>query len=517
MTQSNLAYKIEDCVILEGSIVNPHEKPFHGQVVMDPLSGKVVDVIDASKRQLHVNDNVKKYTGSSEYIFPGFINSHSHMREFRHHKTGEIVLPDNEDYHHAILSMINGGLTHAAAMPNLPNPIIDAKEKAYHVQRFREIADEMGVPVDPEFYIGIMTGSVPLMTPEVYKTYLAHSVGGVFHNNIEDFLSTIVNYEGQRVNMHVESNERLEFLEKALCDDHDHADRRDVLTVMDALHPALWAIHEYNLKAKICHLSTSGDALDAIKLHRDLGDHIDLEVSPMHLLFDADMIREDNWALAPYLQMNPAPQGREHLVGLRGAFLERILNMNGDDSASHTLPVKFHQFDKEDYRKAYPNLNPEEIFYQMMQDDPEHCALLCRKNAMSGAPWMDITVPMATWVYQKLSMNLGDIAAFYSGNPGEYFNEVEEARGESTKRGKLEKGYLANVTVIDFDKEFTFTRGHVQSKCGWSPVEGLKFPGQTVDVYIKAQRMDRPEVRDVPKSPLHLLRDQGKGIPYEFY
>ena len=44
-----------------------------------------------------------------------------------------------------------------------------------------------------------------------------------------------------------------------------------------------------------------------------------------------------------------------------------------------------------------------------------------------------------------------------------------------TRRGYLREGYHADVTVVRPDSHWTLTKEQIQSKCGWSPLEGHTF------------------------------------------
>ena len=45
-------------------------------------------------------------------------------------------------------------------------------------------------------------------------------------------------------------------------------------------------------------------------------------------------------------------------------------------------------------------------------------------------------------------------------------------------KGKLEKGYDADIIVINLEKEWTVEKNELFSKCGWSPYEGWKLKGK---------------------------------------
>ena len=48
--------------------------------------------------------------------------------------------------------------------------------------------------------------------------------------------------------------------------------------------------------------------------------------------------------------------------------------------------------------------------------------------------------------------------------------------GYKTK-GYIKKGYDADLTIVDLNKEIEIKNENIQSKCGWSPFHGEKFKG----------------------------------------
>ncbi len=48
------------------------------------------------------------------------------------------------------------------------------------------------------------------------------------------------------------------------------------------------------------------------------------------------------------------------------------------------------------------------------------------------------------------------------------------------KRGFLRKGYRADITIVRPDSRWTVTQDVIESKCGWSPMEGHEYRWQVV-------------------------------------
>ena len=46
-------------------------------------------------------------------------------------------------------------------------------------------------------------------------------------------------------------------------------------------------------------------------------------------------------------------------------------------------------------------------------------------------------------------------------------------------------GYVGSLTVLDLKKPTTIRREDLRTKCGWSPFEGMTFPGSVAAVYLR--------------------------------
>ena len=53
--------------------------------------------------------------------------------------------------------------------------------------------------------------------------------------------------------------------------------------------------------------------------------------------------------------------------------------------------------------------------------------------------------------------------------------------------GRLEPGYTASLTVLNLDRPTTIRREDLKTKCGWSPFEGVTFPGSVEAVFLRGQ------------------------------
>ena len=55
------------------------------------------------------------------------------------------------------------------------------------------------------------------------------------------------------------------------------------------------------------------------------------------------------------------------------------------------------------------------------------------------------------------------------------------------KYGKIEEGFVGSLTILDMNKPKMITKEKLKTKCGWSPFEGVVFPGSAVMTIIKGK------------------------------
>lgn len=59
-------------------------------------------------------------------------------------------------------------------------------------------------------------------------------------------------------------------------------------------------------------------------------------------------------------------------------------------------------------------------------------------------------------------------------------------------KGFLREGYDADIVIVDPTSTWTITDGWIQSKCGWTPYDGVEVHHRIESVFLRGQ----PVVRD---------------------
>ena len=68
-------------------------------------------------------------------------------------------------------------------------------------------------------------------------------------------------------------------------------------------------------------------------------------------------------------------------------------------------------------------------------------------------------------------------------------------------KGFIKKGYDADLTIVDMNKIITIKNENIESKCKWSPFNGMKFKGTPVSTIINGQiKMKNGKILGDPKG-----------------
>lgn len=403
--------------------------------VLDPASGKdgiynivVKDgIIAAVDNDSHDEiDNVIDAAGC--YVMPGLIDLHVHFREpgFEYKETIKT----------GSLAAARGGVTTVLPMPNT-KPVIDSVEMVRRVNDIIKrdavvnvlqvasvtMGQEGKVPVDVEALreegvVAISEDGKSVMNAEVYREamYRAADCGMVVLAHCED--KNMVN--GGALNESAKSEELgIKGITNAV---------EDVIVARDIL-----LAKETGCRLHLCHCSTK-DSVKMIKIAKEDGIDVTGEVCPHHFTLCDENIPCDN---ADY-KMNPPLRGREDVEALKKGLKDYIMDVISTDHAPHSEEEK--------------------------------------KKPISEAPF-GITGLETSLCLTYTELVLGGVltpmqmAEKMSYNP---------ARVIGIDRGTLLPGAVADITIMDKDKEFVIDRKDFVSKGHNTPFDGKKVKGKVM-------------------------------------
>jgi dihydroorotase len=351
-----------------------------------------------------------------ELIFPGFIDLHVHAREDMSH-TQEY----KENFKTAGEAAINGGVVAYAEMPNNPVPPVD--DKTYSEKE--ALTKKSLAPV--LLYAAIGPNTKPLSKKVPYKVFMGKSIGDMFFTSREDLEKALENYRGKFVSFHCEDPKIMD----AHKDAPTHEAKRPIEAETSAVDIAIAIIEKYELHGKICHASTIA-AIEKITEAKKRDVNITVEVTPHHLYFDETMFTPE---LHTRLQVNPPiRQTKENRLALIAALKDGRIDYLATDHAPHTIEEK--------------------------------------AQGISGMPHLDTYAPFANWLMREHDFTAQDIARVCAYNPGNFLNNFLPE-----KYGQIKEGFVGSLTVRDIAGEGIIESSHLKTKSGWSPFEGMIFPG----------------------------------------
>lgn len=382
-------------------------------------------------------DNVVDATGCM--VFPGLIDSHVHFREpGMTHKADMATESRAAAY---------GGVTTYFDMPNTV-PQTTSLE-AWH-DKFA-IASSKSC-VNYSFFYGATNGNAETFkTLDVHslpgiKLFMGSSTGNMLVDREESLLKvfSMVAELGLPVMAHCEDtaiiNTNMQYAKVSCGDDPDvihHAEIRSVEACLLSSQKAVELARSTNARLHIAHITTA-EELSLVD-----GDYITAEVTPSHLLFSSN----DYSTLGTRIKCNPSIKSPRHRDALRRAVADGILTTIGTDHAPHTLQEK------------------------------EGGAA----RAVSGMPMIQFSLVTLLSLMDEGVISPERIAEMACHAPARLFSV--------SQRGYLRKGYKADIAIVRKGSPWTVTPDIIQSKCGWSPLEGRRFEWSVVHTFVNGRHI----------------------------
>jgi len=364
----------------------------------------------------------RRIRAGKRIVFPGFIDCHVHLREpgWEH----------KEDFKTGTRAAAHGGVTTVLDMPNNKVPVTDEAL----LERKSAAAKKKGV-VDIKLFAGLTgenLGHVARMGTRAvgFKAYLAKSTGGIVFpmERLGDVMRE-VGAIGKTLSVHCEDPGVLADAARS-ARKGDFASLRPPLSETRAVDAVLAEAGRAatGTQLNVCHASLAM-TLSQVKSARAEGIAVTCEATLHHLYFSSKSAAGN-----PFLRTNPPIRGehdREALVaGVRDGGVDLLVT----DHAPHTEEEK-------------------------SSVDPP-----------SGVPGLDNFSNVVSWLIAKVGVEPTRIAEVACSGPAKTFGLSD--------RGELAVGKRADMTVIDLRAAETVTRDSLETKCGWSPYEGVTFPGR---------------------------------------
>ena len=99
-----------------------------------------------------------------------------------------------------------------------------------------------------------------------------------------------------------------------------------------------------------------------------------------------------------------------------------------------------------------------------------------KETGHSGVPHLDTLGPFAAWLMAEHGFTSADVARVFAYHPGIFVREfLHPSYGKGF--GRVAGGFVGSLTILDPHRPYTVVRESLKTKCGWSPFEGITFPG----------------------------------------
>ncbi len=412
-------------MILKGATVVNHD----GVALRDIAvrGGKIAAIGDLRGRKTEAETDCRGL-----HILPGVIDSQVHFRE--------PGLEHKEDLETGSRAAVMGGVTAVFEMPNTKPTTTSAAALADKVRRARN-----RMFCDFAFYAGGTRDNVDeisvlesLEGSAGIKVFAGSSTGDLLVDD-DAGLEAIISRLGRRAAFHSEDEARLRvrLSHQVAGDVASHPIWRDVEAARLCTERLLRMARKHHSRIHVLHIST-GDELPLLAAHRDIAT---VEVTPHHLTLSSD----DYARLGSKLQMNPPVRGIEHRDALWRAIQSGLVDVLGSDHAPHTLDEK---------AKPYP-------------------------QSPSGMTGVQTLVPIMLDHVNKGRLTLERFVDLTSHGPQRIFNIAG--------KGRIAEGHDADFTIVDMKRTETITDKWIESRCGWTPYDGVAVQGWPVGTMVRGR------------------------------
>jgi len=368
-------------------------------------------------------------------ILPGVIDTQVHFRE--------PGLTHKEDLETGSRAAVMGGVTGVFEMPNT-NPLTTSAEtladkvSSAHHRMFCDFAFFVGGTrenVDDIPELERLPGSAGI------KVFMGSSTGNLLVDD-EGSLDRILARISRRASFHAEDETRLNERKglRVPGDPGSHPVWRDAEAALMATKRLVGLAQKHNKRVHVLHVSTA-EEMAFLAEHKEWAS---VEVTPHHLSLVAPDCYE---RLGNYAQMNPPVRDDRHRQALWAGLASGVVDVLGSDHAPHTREEKEH---------SYP-------------------------ASHSGMTGVQTLVPIMLDHVNAGRLSLQRLVDLTSHGPQRLFG----IRG----KGRIAVGYDADLTIVDLKRRETIRNDWIESRCGWSPYDGVTVTGWPIGTIVRGRRV----------------------------
>ena len=358
------------------------------------------------------------------FVLPGIIDDHVHFRE-----PGLTAKADIESESRAAAA---GGVTTYFDMPNTvpQTTTLEALDEKFALAAQKS-------HVNYSFFFGATNDNAALLsTLDVHripgvKLFMGSSTGNMLVDR-KEALDTIFASSKLPIMTHCEDTDIInrnmaEAIQKYGEDPKvlHHPEIRSEEACYESTRLAVELARQHHARLHVAHLTTARE----LELITPEYPSITAEATVSHLYF----YDRDYAALGTRIKCNPAIKTQRDRDALREALNDGRISVIGTDHAPHLL----------------------------MQKEGG-----CQKAA-SGMPMIQFSLVTMLELVDQGVLSIERLVELMCHNPARLF--------EVSRRGFLREGYQADIVLVRPDTGWTVTKDVIQSKCGWSPMEGHMY------------------------------------------
>lgn len=393
---------------------------------------------------------VKLVDVGNHVLLPGVIDPHVHINE-----PGRT---DWEGFDTATKAAVAGGVTTVVDMPLNSSPVTTSV-KAFEKKL---AAAENNLHTNCGFWGGLVPGNEKEIEPLVqrgvlgFKAFLTHSGIDEFPNVGEDDLRKampliakhnlplLVHCELEDVK-HQTPNRRQESpLNKKSY--KEYVASRPKKWEDDAVALMIRLCEEYGCPVHVVHLS-SADSVEQIRSAKEKGLPLTVETAQHYLAFCAEEIADG----ATAFKCAPPIRERKNNERLWQALKEGIIDFVATDHSPATPDLK--EIESGDFTKAW-----------------------------GGIASVQFALPVLWTAARSRGCTLSDVCRWLSANPSKLI-------GQEKKKGKIEKGFDADLTVWNPEENFVVTEGIIHHRHKVTPYLNKELFGVVKQTYLAGTKV----------------------------
>ena len=411
--------------VIEGGTIVNEGRTFDGTLVIE--DGTIITIAPVGTI-VPVNPTDTIIDARGCFILPGIIDDHVHFRE-----PGLTGKADMDTESRAAAA---GGVTTFFDMPNTQpqTTTLETLEEKFRLARQKS-------HVNYSFFYGATNDNVDSFAqldihriPGI-KLFMGSSTGNMLVDRRES-LERIFRSTPLPLMAHCEDtdiiNRNMEAAKAKYGDDPKvihHPEIRSTEACYESTRLAVELARKYHTRFHLAHVSTAKELELFNSQLSTLNSQLSVEVTPSHLYFsDRDYDR-----LGTRIKCNPAIKSERDREALQQALCDGRITVIGTDHAPHLLSQK-----------------------------EGGCA-----KAASGMPMIQFSLVTMLEMVDQGILTIERLVELMCHNPARLF--------EVRQRGFIRPGYRADLVIVRPNTGWTVTPSVIQSKCGWSPMEGHTY------------------------------------------